>query len=82
MLTVCNIDTRLQQFVRYIWALSLVLVEDIIKFWNDFVVKNIPEVEEDEWPNVEPGYLDDFVNYVDNTLVVPVNKRTGKRQNP
>ena len=30
----------------------------------------------------EPGDLDDFVSYVKNTWVGPVNKRTGKRQNP
>ena len=68
--------------ICYIRALSLVPVEDIVKVWKDFVVKNIPEVEEDEWPNVEPWDLDDFVTYVENTWVGPVNKRTGKRQNP
>ena len=82
LLAASNTDTRLQQFVRYIWALSLVPVEDILAVWTGFVCKHIPEVEDDEWPNVEPGDLDDFAGYVENTYVGPLNKRTGKRQNP
>ena len=54
LMAVYNTDPRLQQFVRYIWALSLVPVEDITKVWNEFIEENVPEVEDDEWPNVEP----------------------------
>ena len=50
-----NSDARLQQFVRYVWALSLIPEEDIAKVWDKFVEKAVPEVEEDEWANVEHG---------------------------
>ena len=35
LMAVYNTDPRMQQFVRYIWALSLVPVEDITKVWTD-----------------------------------------------
>ena len=77
-----NSDARLQQFVRYIWALSIIPVEDINKVWSEFVEKNIPEVDEDEWANVEPGDFEDFITYVENTWIGGTNRRTGKKQNP
>ena len=52
-----NSDARLQHFVRYIWALSIIHGEDINKVCSEFLEKNIPEVDEDEWANVEPGIL-------------------------
>ena len=82
LLAACNIDSRLQQFVRYVWGLSLIPVEDITEVWTEFVVKNIPDVEEDEWPNVEPGDLEDLVAYVENTWIGGRNRRTGKPQMP
>ena len=77
-----NSDARLQQFVRYVWALSLIPEEDITKVWERFVEKNVPEVEEDEWANVEPGDLEGFVSYVENTWIGGTNRRTGRKQNP
>ena len=71
-----NSDARLQQFVRYVWALSLIPEED------KFVEKAVPEVEEDEWANVEPGDLEGFVSYVENTWIGGTNRRTGRKQNP
>ena len=77
-----NFDASLQQFVRYIWAISIIPVEDINKVWSEFVEKNIPEVDEDEWANVEPGDFEDFITYVENTWIGGTNRRTGKKQNP
>ena len=77
-----NSDPRLQQFIRYLWALSLLPIEDISKVWSEFVILNIPEVEDNEWPNVEPGDLDQFVTYFENTWIGGRNRRTGRPQNP
>ena len=77
-----NSDARLQQFVRYVWALSLIPEEDIAKVWDKFVEKAVPEEEEDEWANVEPGDLEAFVSYVENTWIGGTNRRTGRKQNP
>ena len=81
-MAVYNTDPRLQQFLRYIRAVSLVPVEDITKVWTEIIEEKVPEVEDDVWPNVEPGDLDQFVSYVVLTWVGGVNRRTGKRQNP
>ena len=50
--------------MRYIWTLSIIPMEDINKVWSEFVEKNISEVDEDEWANVEPGDFEDFITYV------------------
>ena len=62
--------------------LSLLPIEDISKVWSEFVILNIPEVEDNEWPNVEPGDLDQFVTYFENTWIGGRNRRTGRPQNP
>ena len=77
-----NSDIRLQQLVRYMWALSLVPVSDIVKVWEQFVVKKVPVIAEDEWPNVEPDDLEDFVDYFEKTWVGGINKRSGNRKHP
>ena len=77
-----NSDPKMQQFVRYIWALTLIPEADIVDAWCEFVQKQAPDLEEGEWHNVEPADMENFINYVANTWIGGINSRTGKQQNP
>ena len=41
-------DTEIQTFIRYIWAMTLVPPNMIIKVWEDFIVANQLEAEEED----------------------------------
>ena len=82
LMKVYNSDPKMQQFVRYIWALTLIPEDDIADAWFEFVQKQAPDLEEGEWHNVEPADMENFINYVTNTWIGGINSRTGKRQNP
>ena len=79
--TVYETDRSFQTFVRYLWGLSLVPKEDIIKVWDEFVVHNIPEVEEGEW-DVEEEQVNNFLDYFEKTWLGAMNNRTNMRRNP
>ena len=82
LMKVYNADNKMQQFVRYIWALSLIPEDDIAQAWSEFVQMQAPDLEEGEWHNVDPADLESFINYVKNTWIGGTNTRTGKQQNP
>ena len=48
-------DTEIQTFIRYIWAMSLVPKRKIIKVWEDFIIEN--QLEADEEDNEEAVQL-------------------------
>ena len=79
---VYNSDNQMQQFVRYIWALSLIPEDDIAQAWSQFVQMQAPDLEEGEWHNVDPADMESFINYMKNTWIEGTNTRTGKQQNP
>ena len=41
-------DTEIQTFIRYIWAMTLVPPNMIIKVWEDFIIANQLEAEEED----------------------------------
>ena len=41
-------DTEIQTFIRYIWAMSLVPKRKIIKVWEDFIIENQLEADEED----------------------------------
>ena len=49
-------DTEIQTFIRYIWAMSLVPKRKIIKVWEDFIIEN--QLEADEEDNEEAVQFD------------------------
>ena len=77
-----NCDADLQQFVRYIWALSLVPIKDIKEVWNKFVSPFTEVFEDVEWDNVEPRDLEAYFTYLERTWIGGTNPRTGKECRP
>ena len=49
-------DTEIQTFIRYIWAMTLVPPSMIIKVWEDFIIAN--QLEADEEDNEEAVQFD------------------------
>ena len=41
-------DTEIQTFIRYIWAMTLVPPSMIIKVWEDFIIANQLEADEED----------------------------------
>ena len=39
-----NRSIGLQTLVRYLWVLSLVLVADVVRVWEEFILPSLPEV--------------------------------------
>ena len=73
-----NVD--FQTLVRYLWALSLVPEEDIVKTWEDVISSRYEELKlsfEDYSDQV-----DLFLDYFEKTWIGALNWRTGARRNP
>ena len=83
LLAAYNSDPRLQEFVRRLWGLSLVPEDQVVKVWESFVEKSWPEIDvEEEWTNVEPENVEDFLIYFEKTWIGLTNPRSGGRRNP
>ena len=46
MMKTSDNDSRLQTYVRYLWGLSLVPVQDVVNVWETFVQDIFPQVDE------------------------------------
>lgn len=74
-----NHNVELQQFIRYLWVLSLVPPESVVHSWESFVVDQVPEATEsedaedmeDERARVVTfnNSLDQFVAYFESTWI-------------
>ncbi|XP_023344961.1 uncharacterized protein LOC111714145 [Eurytemora carolleeae] len=73
-----NVD--FQTLVRYLWALSLVPEEDIVRIWEDVISSRSDELK----PSFEDNsdQVDLFLEYFEKTWIGPLNWRTGARRNP
>ena len=69
-MTAYNSEIGLQNFVRNLCCLSLVPVHDVVRAWEGFVIKTVPEPEvETEGDDVHSENLDDFADYFDRTWI-------------
>ena len=69
LLQLYNTDPEVQTFVRYVWAISLVPPRKVIEVWENFVLENQLEADEDteEAAVVFNLAMDSFVKYVEGT---------------
>ena len=69
-----------QTLVRYLWALSVVPEEDIVRTWEDVISSRHDELK----PNFEDNseQVDLFLEYFEKTWIGALNWRTGARRNP
>lgn len=78
LLKTYNQDSSLQSFVRSLWALSLVPVDDVLSVWENFIKKNIPDSPEEEGNK----RMEEFVSYFEYCWVGAIHPRTGSRRKP
>ena len=74
-----NSNESFQNFIRSFWALSLVPVDDVVEFWEQFVLPSCPDPE--EWDG-EADDLEDLISYLAKAWIGAKNERTGIRRNP
>ena len=73
-----NSNEEFQTLVRYLWALSLVPEDQIVKVWEDFISK--------EFEVLVKGFQDDleevevFLKYFERTWLGSMNTRTWERR--
>ena len=72
--TMANSNEGFQTFVRYLWGLSLVPVEDIVTVWSDVVLKSVEDVDDEDF--------DALLATHERTYIGAVNFRTGERRAP
>ena len=85
-----NSDSEVQTFIRYLWAMALVPPSQIVTVWEEFVMKNIVEADEDSADNDGEGdvardynmAMESFIKYFEGTWIGLVNSRTGMRKRP
>ena len=95
LLTDYNNDADFQTWVRYIWALSLVPEEDIVRIFEEHIVPKIPyrgqdddedlnnsNASDNEEDNVFNENLDKYKVYIESNYVGRMNPRTGRRNPP
>ena len=81
-----NADASFQNFIRHLWALSLVPTRDVIKVWDEIIVPLIPNDKEDPedsptW-EAEEDDVNDFIHYFEVTWLGTMNWTTNLRKNP
>ena len=78
-----NTDVEVQTFIRYLWCLSLVPADQVVFAWENFVKKNVPEVDEDAMEYEEDQAaaaafnmaMQQFVLYFESTWIGSKNTR-------
>ena len=76
-------DLEIQTFVRYLWCLTLVPPDQVVNAWDQFVKKNVPELDEDNFEDdddkTEAASLNlaiqQLILYFENTWIGGENKR-------
>lgn len=83
LMVLYNESTTFQTFVRHLWALSLVPIDDIVRVWEDFVIASLPDEESEEWTQIaEEDDINGFITYFESNWIGNINGRTGTRQPP
>jgi hypothetical protein len=67
-------DADFQTFIRYLWGLTLVPVEQIVHVWETYILPLIDDKGDDNF--------DDFLTYFDTTYIGAKNLRTQVRRQP
>lgn len=81
-------NSDLQNWIRSLWALSLVPVEDVVMIWETVVMKNVPvdqdEDSEDEEESEAAADLRQrimaFIAYFEATWIGPISTRNKTRK--
>ena len=79
--TAYNSNVAFQTFVRYLWGLSLVPVDNVLSVWENYIVPNIPDDADVQWGAAEDD-INDFIDYFEKTWIGGKNIRTNARRNP
>lgn len=89
LLSFYNSSMDFQQFVKLVWILSLVALEDIEWFWTNFVMPRIPYEKIDDGDSREDvtkkeavnAKLNQFKTYLEDTYIGGLSP-SGRRRNP
>lgn len=79
-------DVTIQNWIRLLWSLSYVPIDDVLKVFTEYVLPNMPEIDDDEENQEEAAdfekALEDYIAYFEATYLGKVNLRTGMRGRP
>ena len=76
-------DLEIQTYVRYLWCLTLVPPDQVVIAWDQFVKKNVPELDEDNFEDEDDKTeaaslnlaIQQLTLYFENTWIGGENKR-------
>ena len=88
LMKVLNEYEEFQTFHHYLWALSHVTIDRVQQVWDDFIVRNVPMVDEEELDEEDDheaahqfnDLLQQFVLYFENTWVGGKNLRNPSQE--
>ena len=79
-------DITIQNWIRLVWSLSYVPIDDVVKVYTEYILPNMPEIDDEEENREEAAdfvkALEEYIAYFEATYIGKVNPRTGRRGRP